>query len=67
MNTIKEALMCSARQYGGSAAVQYINADREVVVKTYEDLKRDSELIAFHLLNLGYRKRKVAILGDNSY
>lgn len=67
MKTIKEMLECAAAKYGKNIAVQYIDEKKRIVEKTYEDLKRDSELIAYHLSEKGYKKTNIAILSDNSY
>lgn len=67
MKTIKEMLECAAVTYGKNVAVQYIDRKKTIVEKTYEDLKRDSERIAYHLSQKGYEKRNIAILSGNSY
>lgn len=67
METIKEMLEHATAQYGKHPAAQYVDGNEKVVVKTYQDLKKDSELIAYHLSSKGYQKRNIAILSDNSY
>lgn len=67
MESIKELVEHAATSYKDSVAVQYIDSQGNIVKKTYEDLKRDSELIAYYFTMQDYQDRNIVILGENSY
>ncbi len=66
VRTMKDIIDCSAQSYGDQAAFRY-KVRKEIVEKTYRDLKQDSEAFSRALAALGQLGSHAAVIGPTSY
>lgn len=66
IHNMKEIIDFAAENYGESPAIKY-KVKKEVVVKSYQDLKKDSEAFSRTLEKLHMLEKHVAIIGATSY
>lgn len=66
VQTMKDIIDYGAETYGSQAAFRY-KVRKEVVEKTYLDVKRDSEAFSLALDGLGLLGTHVALIGPTSY
>lgn len=65
--TIREIVIQAAEEFGDGDAVRYKAGKKEVVSKSYTELKRDSERFSCVLDKLGQQGCHVALTGATSY
>ena len=66
INTMKDIIGYAAKTYGENPAIRY-KVRKEVVTKTYLDLKRDSEAFSRALEGMGMLGKHVAVIGPTTY
>ena len=65
INTMKDIIGYAAKTYGENPAIRY-KVRKEVVTKTYLDLKRDSEAFSRALEGMGMLGQHVAVIGPTT-
>ncbi len=65
--TIREIVIQAAEEFGDGDAVRYKAGKKEIVSKSYTELKRDSERFSCVLDKLGQQGCHVALTGATSY
>ncbi|WP_346909008.1 AMP-dependent synthetase/ligase [Faecalicatena orotica] len=66
METMKDIIRYAADTYGENPAIRY-KVRKEVVSKTYQDLKKDSESFSRVLESLEMQGKHVAVIGPTTY
>ena len=66
VETMKDIIDYGAKTYKGQSAFRY-KVRKEVISKTYEDVKRDSESVSCILKNMEMLGKHVAVIGPTSY
>ena len=67
VSTIREILVQAASEFGDGDAIRYKASKKEIVSKSYVQLKKDSENFSKILEHLGELKSHIAITGMTSY
>ena len=66
ISTMKEVVDFAAKSYGANPAFRY-KRKKEIVTKTYEDLKKDSEAVSRGLSSLNMLGNHIAVIGPTTY
>ena len=66
METMKDIIRYAADTYGANPAIRY-KVRKEVLSKTYQDLKKDSESFSRVLESLEMQGKHVAVIGPTTY
>ena len=66
-HTIRDILVSASETYGNSDAIRYKEGKNNIVSKTYQELRRDSERFSAVLAALGEQGSHIAITGMTSY
>lgn len=66
-STIREILVNSANKFGTGDAVRYKAGKNEIAVKSYDQLKKDSESFSRVLADMGEQGNHIAVIGATSY
>lgn len=66
INTMKDIIGYAAQTYGKNPAIRY-KVRKEVITKTYEDIKKDSEAFSRALDHMGMLEKHVAVIGPTTY
>lgn len=66
ISTMKDIIEYSARTYGDSPAIRY-KVRKDIVTKTYEDVRKDSHSFSRALKSLGMLGKHVGIIGPTTY
>ena len=66
IQNMKDIIEYAAEMYGESPAIRY-KVRKEVITKTYRDIKKDSESFSRSLEKLNMLKKHVAIIGPTTY
>ncbi|MEE0421150.1 MAG: AMP-binding protein [Lachnospiraceae bacterium] len=66
ISTMKEVVDFAAKSYGANPAFRY-KRKKEIVTKTYEDLKKDSEAVSRGLSSLNMLGKHIAVIGPTTY
>lgn len=66
VQTLQDVLVHSAASYGKQTAYRY-KVKKEVVDKTYEEVKRDSMAVSWMVDHFGMTGKHIAILGTTTY
>lgn len=66
LNTVKDIINKCTGDFAGMTAFKYIEG-REIIEKTYSQLRSDSETVSRALDKLGLTGRHIAIVGTSSY
>ena len=66
INTMKDIIGYAAETYGENPAIRY-KVRKEVITKTYEDIKKDSEAFSRALDHMGMLGKHVAVIGPTTY
>ncbi|MBR3153340.1 MAG: AMP-binding protein [Clostridia bacterium] len=65
--TLKEMLYDVSEKYSNKTAFRIKNENKEIINITYSEYKKDVEDIGNSLIKNGYKNKKIAIIGKNSY
>ena len=66
INTMKDIIDYAAETYGDAPAIRY-KVRKEVITRTFRDLKRDSEAFCRALDSMGMLGKHVAVIGPTTY
>lgn len=66
INTMQDIIGYAAENYGDNAAIRY-KVKKEIVTKTYHDVKADSEAFSRTLEHFGMLGEHVAVIGPTTY
>ena len=65
--TLRELVAVKAQEQPNDIAFQYLKGRSEVVSRTYGEFYESIVYLATYLLKRGFRGRKIALVGENSY
>ncbi|MBR3133019.1 MAG: AMP-binding protein [Clostridia bacterium] len=65
--TLKEMLYDVSKKYSNKTAFRVKNKDKKIIKITYSEYKKDVEEIGSSLIKNGYKNKKIAVIGKNSY
>ena len=66
INTMRDIIDYAAETYGDAPAIRY-KVRKEVITRTFRDLKRDSEAFCRALDSMGMLGKHVAVIGPTTY